>query len=70
MTTPWTTGQLPAWIDTQELDELEAKFPSVPRVQLALLLQSHWPVRDDVEAAIRRFIASCTQQGETSGIEA
>lgn len=49
------SGTLPAWIDPEELDELERRYPDLARRDLALVLQDHWPIRDEVERAIREL---------------
>lgn len=46
---------LPAWIDPEELDELERRYPDMPRDDLAFVLQAHWPIRNEVERAIREL---------------
>jgi hypothetical protein len=48
-------GTLPAWIDPEELDELERRYPDIARRDLALVLQAHWPIRNEVERAIREL---------------
>lgn len=49
-------GSLPAWIDPEELDELERRYPDLARGDLALVLQAHWPLRNEVERAIRELL--------------
>ncbi len=52
------------WIDARELEELAARYPTVPRSRIELALQAYWPVKKDVEVALLELVA--TQLRETS----
>ena len=45
------------WIDSSELDDLASRYPTLPRSRLELVLEAHWPVKDDVEAALLGLVA-------------
>jgi hypothetical protein len=45
------------WIDPREVDELSARYPSIPRSRVELALEAYWPVKDDVEAALLAIVA-------------
>lgn len=45
------------WIDPREIDDLAARYPSIPRSRVELALEAYWPVRDDVEAALLAIVA-------------
>jgi hypothetical protein len=47
---------LPIWIDPSELEELERRYPQLTRTDLASTLERHWPLREDVEAAIHLLL--------------
>lgn len=46
------------WIDPRELDRLCEQFPELSRALVSLALEAYWPVKDDVEAALRGLVAS------------
>jgi hypothetical protein len=52
------------WIDAQELEDLAARYPTIPRSRVELALQAYWPVKNDVEAALLELVAR--QLRETS----
>ncbi len=45
------------WIDPREIDDLVARYPSIPRSRVELALEAYWPVKDDVEAALNAILA-------------
>lgn len=52
------------WIDAQEVEDLAARYPMLPRSRVELALQAYWPVKNDVEAALLELVA--TQLRETT----
>ena len=53
------------WIDAAEVEDLAARFPTIPRSRVELVLQAYWPVRTDVENAMQGLVA-LQQQGAES----
>lgn len=54
------------WIDPQELDELAARYTSLPRSRIELVLEAYWPVKDDVERALLEMVAAQFRIGAES----
>jgi hypothetical protein len=54
------------WIDVQELEELAARYPTLPRSRIELALQAYWPVKNDVEAALLEAVAKQLRETSTS----
>lgn len=52
----WHMTDLP-WIDPREIDDLAARYPSIPRSRIELALEAYWPVKNDVEAALLAIVA-------------
>ena len=52
------------WVDAREIDDLAARYPSLPRSRVELAYEAYWPVKNDVEAALLELVA--LQQRETS----
>jgi len=52
------------WIDEREVDDLSARYPTIPRSRVQLVLEAYWPVKDDVEAALLAMVAR--QQREST----
>jgi hypothetical protein len=50
------------WIDVAEVEDLAARYPSIPRSRVELVLQAYWPVKTDVEAAMEGLLALQQQQ--------
>jgi len=50
------------WIDAAEVEDLAARFPTIPRSRVELVLQAYWPVKTDVEAAMEALLARQQQQ--------
>jgi hypothetical protein len=50
------------WIDAAEVEDLAARFPTIPRSRVELVLQAYWPVKTDVEAAMEGLLALQRQQ--------
>lgn len=46
------------WIDPRELDNLCEQYPTLSRALVSLALEAYWPIRDDVEAALRCLVDS------------
>lgn len=53
------------WIDAAELDELAARYSTLPRSRIELVLEAYWPVKNDVEAALLQLVA--LQQQRAAG---
>lgn len=47
----------PPWIDAREIDDLAARYTSLPRSRIELVLETYWPVKDDVERALLELVA-------------
>ena len=45
------------WIDAAEVDALAARYTSLSRARIELVLEAFWPVKDDVEAALLEAVA-------------
>jgi hypothetical protein len=45
------------WIDPTELDELAARYASLPRSRIELVLEAYWPIKHDVERALLELVA-------------
>jgi uncharacterized protein (DUF433 family) len=54
------------WIDPREIDDLAARYPSIPRSRVELALEAYWPVKDDVEAALLAIVARQERDGTES----
>ena len=52
------------WVDPREIDDLAARYPSLPRSRVELAFEAHWPMKDDVEAACVQMVE--LQQRESS----
>ena len=52
------------WMDPREIDDLAARYPSLPRSRVELAFEAYWPMKDDVEAALSRLVEQ--QQRESS----
>jgi hypothetical protein len=52
------------WIDPQEVDALQARYPMLPRSRIELALEAYWPIKDDVEVAL---LALAARQYRESG---
>ena len=52
------------WVDPREIDDLAARFPSLPRSRVELAYDAYWPMKNDVEAALARLVE--LQQRATS----
>jgi hypothetical protein len=46
------------WIDPLELDRLCDEYPALSRALVSLALEAYWPVKADVEAALRGLMQS------------
>lgn len=46
------------WIDAREVDELQARYPSLPRNLIELALEAYWPIKHDVERALLTLVAN------------
>ena len=55
------------WIDPREVDDLAARYPTIPRSRIELVLDAYWPVRPDVEAALLATVAR--QQDATESLD-
>ena len=44
------------WVDPREIDELAARYPSLPRSRVELAYDAYWPVKNDVEAALTKLV--------------
>jgi hypothetical protein len=45
------------WIDAQEVDDLMARYPTLPRSRVELVLEAYWPMKNDVEEALLTLVA-------------
>ena len=45
------------WIDAAEVDVLAARYNTLTRARIELVLEAFWPVKDDVEAALLEAVA-------------
>ena len=45
------------WIDATEVDALAARYTTLSRSRIELVLEAFWPVKDDVEAALLEAVA-------------
>jgi hypothetical protein len=45
------------WIDPTELEELAARYASLPRSRIELVLEAYWPIKHDVERALLELVA-------------
>ena len=50
------------WVDPREIDDLAARYPSLPRSRVELAFEAYWPVKNDVEAALTRLVDLQHQQ--------
>ena len=53
------------WIDAEEVDALSARYTTLTRSRIELVLEAFWPVKDDVEAALLEAVAlqqRCTSE--------
>ncbi len=57
------------WIDPRELEDLVARFPSIPRSRVELALEAYWPVKDDVEAALNAILARQERTASTETLD-
>jgi hypothetical protein len=57
------------WIDPREIDDLAARYPSIPRSRVELALEAYWPVKDDVEAALLAIVARQERDGSTESLD-
>jgi hypothetical protein len=45
------------WIDAAEVDALAARYTTLTRSRIELVLEAFWPVKSDVEAALLEAVA-------------
>ena len=57
-------AQTAPWIDAAQIDELVARYPTIARSRIELVLDAYWPVKNDVEAALLAIVAR--QQRDTT----
>jgi hypothetical protein len=57
------------WIDPREIDDLAARYPSIPRSRVELALEAYWPVKDDVEAALLAIVARQERERSTESLD-
>ena len=57
------------WIDPREIDELVARYPSIPRSRIELALEAYWPVKHDVEAALNAILARQDRASSTETLD-
>ena len=44
------------WMDPREIDDLASRYPSLPRSRVELAFEAHWPMKNDVEAALSQLV--------------
>jgi hypothetical protein len=44
------------WMDPREIDDLAARYPSLPRSRVELAFEAYWPMKNDVEAALANLV--------------
>lgn len=57
------------WIDPQELDDLCEQYPQLSRALVSLALEAYWPVKADVEAALRGLMRSREARPEVEAMD-
>ena len=56
------------WIDTAEVDALAARYTTLTRSRIELVLEAYWPVKTDVEAALLEAVA-LQQRGRSESLD-
>jgi hypothetical protein len=54
------------WVDPREIDDLAARYPSLPRSRVELAFEAYWPMKNDVEAALSQLVDLQQRQSNES----